>query len=454
MTCLKRSGIGYGNNFEYFYKVFTEFKKHIEKQFPCLGEEPFLLACSGGLDSVVLTHLCAEFGLAFELAHCNFRLRGAASDGDEQFVRQLAIEYNKKIHITHFKTKVYITKNKVSLQMGARTLRYDWFEEIMKEYGIKTLVTAHHADDNLETFLINLSRGTGIDGLTGIPEKTDAIARPLLRFSREQISAYAEVHNLKWREDSSNADTLYLRNKIRHDIVPLLKELHPAFLKNFQKTQGYLFQTAEIVESQINQLKKEFFEEKGDIVRIPIASFTDLVPAQAYIHGIFREYGFTEWDDVINLLSAVSGKEVRSHTHRLLKDRDFLLLTEIGNIDNKIYHIEEGQKEIKEPVKLMIEEVKDWKEKGNHILYIDKEALKYPITIRKWEKGDYFYPLGMEGKKKLSKFFKDKKIDVLTKEKQWLLCSDDEIVWVIGRRADDRFKVSNSTATILKFVLD
>lgn len=451
---MTRSGIGYGINFEYFCKVLTEFKKHIEKQFPCLREKPFLLACSGGIDSVVLTHLCAEAGLAFELAHCNFRLRGAASEGDEQFVRELAIDYNKKIYVTHFETEEYITKNKVSLQMGARELRYDWFAEIMKKNAITTLVTAHHADDNLETFLINLSRGTGIDGLTGIPEKTDTIARPLLRFSREQILAYAGAHNLTWREDSSNADTKYLRNKIRHYIVPSLKELSPTFLNNFQKTQGYLFQTAEIVESQIKQLKNGLFEENGDVVRIPITPFVDLAPIDAYIYLLFKEYGFTEWDDVRNLLSAISGKEVRSRTHRLVKDRDFLLLTKIGDIDNDIYHIKEGQKEVKEPVKLQIEEVKNWKEKGNHILYIDKEALKYPLSIRKWKKGDYFYPLGMAGKKKLSKFFKDEKIDILAKEKQWLLCSGNEIVWVIGRRTDNRFKVSDSTSTILKFVLD
>ena len=402
---------------------------------------------------MVLTDLCARCGMDFSLAHCNFQLRGAESDGDEKFVGYTANILSNKLYITHFDTIGYAQVNKVSVQMSARELRYPWFAEIMEKYGLKTLVTAHHADDNLETFLINLSRGTGIEGLTGIPERTDSIARPLLAFSREQIETYAKDRNIEWREDASNADTKYLRNSIRHQILPLLKALSPSFLDNFKHTQTYLAQTASIAADHILGLKKAIFREEGEIIKIPIAVFADLNPVKGYLYGLFYEYGFTEWNDVENLLTALSGKEVRSKTHRLVKDRDFLLLAEIKSPENRTYQIQENQAEIEKPVKINIKMVDAITETGSHILYVAKNALKYPLVLRKWEKGDYFCPIGMKGSKKLSKFFKDEKMDVIAKENQWLLCSDGAIVWVVGKRADERFKVSESTDEIVKLEL-
>ncbi|WP_373518630.1 tRNA lysidine(34) synthetase TilS, partial [Pricia sp.] len=243
--------------------MLRSFKTHIETKFPELLKTPFLLASSGGIDSMVLTDLCSRCGMDFALAHCNFRLRGTDSDADEEFVAETANRLNKKKYITHFYTMDYVYEHKVSVQMAARSLRYTWFAGLMQKTGIKTLVTAHHADDNLETFLINLSRGTGIEGLTGIPEKTDSISRPLLAFSREQIETYAHDENIEWREDSSNADTKYLRNNIRHQILPLLKALNPNFLENFRKTQTYLVQTASIAADHILGLKEAIFREEG-----------------------------------------------------------------------------------------------------------------------------------------------------------------------------------------------
>ncbi len=413
----------------------------------------FLLACSGGLDSVVLAHLCHALKMDFSIAHCNFRLRGTESDGDEEFTRQLAMKLNKSFFVTHFDTIGYVNKNKVSVQVGARELRYHWFAEIMQENGIKTLVTAHHADDNLETFLINLSRGTGIEGLSGIPAKNETIARPLLKFSREEILEYAKEKKWEWREDSSNSETKYLRNKIRHDIVPVLKELHPAFLQNFGKTQEYVQQTAEITKNHIDTLRSTLLKKHGDIVRIQIQELQQLNPAKAYLYGLFKEYGFTEWYDVVSLLTAMSGKEVRSKSHRLVKDREFLLLSEITDENNSTFSINQADKKIDFPIDLTIEEVKKLGKMASTILYVDKETLNYPLLLRKWKKGDYFYPLGMKGKKKLSKFFKDEKIDIISKDAQWLLCSKTEIVWVVGRRADERFKVTDDTRAILKFEL-
>ncbi len=417
-------------------------------------DQHFLLACSGGIDSMVLVDLCKRSKLDFAVAHCNFRLRGESSEGDEAFVRETAINLNIPYYITHFDTVGYMNNNKVSLLMAARELRYAWFAEIMAANGIERLVTAHHADDDLETFLINLSRGTGIDGLVGIPERTANISRPLLKFSRIEISTYAEEQGVQWREDQTNAETKYLRNNIRHRILPLLKELNPSFLKHFKNTQYYLGQTAEIARNQIEQVREALFLKEDNLIKIPVTSLMTLNPLEGYLYALFKNFGFTEWGDIKNLLSAMSGKEVRSATHRLVKDRDFLLLKTLEPEDHSKYLIYEHEKAIVEPVALTIRMVERMTDFGKNILYVDKNALKYPLTVRKWKKGDYFYPLGLNGKKKLSKFFKDEKIDMISKENQWLLCSEGSIVWVVGRRADDRFKVTEKTSQILKFELN
>ncbi|MGB6153117.1 MAG: tRNA lysidine(34) synthetase TilS [Pricia sp.] len=432
--------------------MFKTFKIHIETKFPELSDKPFLLACSGGIDSMVLADLFVKCGLNFAVAHCNFRLRGAASDADAEFVSDMANENGAKFYTTRFDTIGYVNKYKVSVQMAARELRYAWFTEIMQKNDIPYLVTAHHADDNLETFLINLSRGTGIYGLTGIPEKTDSVARPLLAFSREQIEKYARAEKIEWREDSSNADTKYLRNTIRHKILPELKGLNLNFLENFQKTQRYLSQTAAIVANHLRELRTKIFIQERGITTISVSTLSELRPLQGYLYGLFGEYGFTEWNDVENLLTATSGKELRSGTHRLIKDRDVLLLSAITSDKSLTYQIQENQAQIDYPLHIHIT-AEDIKETGPHILYVAKNALKYPLTLRKWEKGDYFYPFGMKGTKKLSKFFKDEKMDIIAKENQWLLCSDGAIVWVVGKRADARFRVVEGTKNILKFEL-
>jgi len=434
--------------------VLDEFKRHIHNQFPELIQNNFLLACSGGLDSVVLAHLCYQCKLDFTLAHCNFKLRGEESNQDEHFVRELAKKMNKSFLVKEFETHEYVKNRKVSIQMAARDLRYEWFSQLMKERQIKTLVTAHHADDNLETFIINLSRGTGIKGLIGIPSRTRTIARPLLAFSRTQIMEFANSEEITWREDQSNAETKYLRNKIRHEIVPILKELHPTFLKNIIETQKHLQQIGDISDYHIGQIKEELFIKDNEVIRIKIEALQALKPLEAYIHALFIEYGFTEWEDLQHLLTAMSGKVVYSKTHRLVKDRDVLLLSSISDKVETQYEIVESCAQIENPINLSISNVDLIEETGPNVLYVDKETLKYPMTLRKWHKGDYFYPLGMRGRKKISKYFKDEKVDVIAKEKQWLLCSGDDIIWVVGKRADDRYKITNSSKKILKIVLN
>lgn len=435
--------------------MLSEFKTHIKNQFPELKTSKFLLACSGGVDSVVLAHLCYVLELDFSIAHCNFQLRGADSDIDENFVKTLADELNRSFYVTRFNTSDYVSENRVSVQMAARELRYAWFTELMQENTISTLITAHQADDNIETFLINLSRGTGIDGLTGIPSKTTTISRPLLSFSRDQILAYAKANKIAWREDISNTQTKYLRNKIRHVIVPLLKELHPTFQDNFKSTQNYLTDTAQIAKTHINALKSEFFLSDGGVTKIPIAELVKLHPQNTYLFELMKEYGFGKLCDNISvLMTGMSGKEVISKTHRLVKDREYLLLETLSDSNTKVYHIKENQKELITPVHLVIQEVDNIEEVAENILYIDKDTLKYPLVVRKWQKGDYFHPFGMKGKKKLSKYFKDEKIDILSKQKQWLLCSGEEIIWVIGRRADNRYRITKKTRNSIKFILN
>ena len=400
---------------------------------------------------MVLCHLCALNKMDFTIAHCNFQLRGSESDMDAFFVEDLARKLGKKIYIKDFDTANYINNNKVSLQMAARELRYGWFDELMTSHKIKILVTAHQADDNLETFIINLSRGTGIKGLTGIPAKTAKISRPLLLFSRSQIEQYAEIKNIRWREDHTNEETRYLRNKIRYGVIPGLKELHPGFLNNFETTLANLQGSEALLKNYIAELKDRLFEQREDVIKISVASLLKLIPIKTYMYELFNEYGFKEWNDVVGLLNATSGKEVHSGTHRLIKDREYLLLQALCHSINERFVIDAVSGTIREPVPMKIEEVNEMGETSNKILYVDKETLNHKLSIRKWEKGDYFYPFGMRGKKKVSKFYKDEKMDLISKERQWLLCSGDNIIWVMGRRGDDRFKVTPQTKSILKF---
>ncbi len=431
--------------------MFPKFKAHITNAMPFLKGKKLLLACSGGVDSVTLAHLCVAADLDIGLAHCNFNLRGEESDGDEEFVRQLASKLGVEVFVKKFETEQYVKIHRVSVQMAARELRYQWFSELLETKGFDYTLTAHHADDSLETFLINLSRGTGIEGLSGIPEVNEQVVRPLLPFSQQEILDYAKSEKIAWREDSSNASTKYLRNKIRHQIVPVLKELHPTFIQNFLNTQNHLQQTNDLASNHINELKSQLFEQRDGDIKISIAALEQLQPLDAYLYGLFKDYGFTEWNDVKDLLSAMSGKQVVSKTHRLLKDRDFLILSEIKNRMNGTYlvHVDGTPSEL--PIKLKLESVETLEKQGRNVVFLDKEKLNFPLVLRNWEKDDYFYPFGMQGKKKLSKFFKDEKLDVISKEKQWLLCSsDNEIVWVVGKRADERFKVEDSTRQIIK----
>jgi tRNA(Ile)-lysidine synthase len=429
--------------------LLNHFKKNIETDFSFLKGKKLLIACSGGLDSVVLTHLMKNLNSEIALAHCNFSLRGKESDGDEMFVIGLAKNMQISVFAETFDTKKYAKEHKISTQMAARDLRYAWFDEILKDFKFDYLLTAHHLDDTLETFFINLSRGTGLTGLAGIPKKNNKIIRPLLNFSREEILKYAEENNLKWREDSSNLKTDYLRNKLRLEVLPQFKETNEALLKNFQKTQRNIQASQNLIEDYTALVYNLVVSEAVDSYKINIPKIKELPHTDALLYELLNGFGFTEWEDVSNLLDAQTGKQLFSKTHRLIKNREELVLTEI-DLEKRNDEFLVSEEEITSPINLKIEPSKYIGETEKNLIYVASEKLNFPLKLRKWKRGDSFQPFGMKGKKKLSKFFKDEKIPLNEKEKIWLLLSDEKIVWVIGHRMDDRFKVTENTKRILK----
>ncbi|MBA6156030.1 tRNA lysidine(34) synthetase TilS [Tenacibaculum sp. S7007] len=432
----------------------TGFAKHINSNFSFLKEKKLLIAISGGIDSVVLTHLLHQLKYNISLAHCNFQLRGKESDLDEVFIKNLSKDLSIKAYTTQFKTEQFAKELKLSTQLAARKLRYDWFYELTQEYDFDYILTAHHADDNLETFLINLTRGTGLEGLTGIPVINDKIVRPLLAFSQEEINNYATKNNIQWREDASNAETKYLRNKIRHEIIPSLKELNPSLLESFTKTSAFLKQSQQIVNDKIKEVYEEIISEDRGILKINISKLVQLSNPKAYLYQLLKDYKFTEWNDVYHLIYAQSGKKVSTNLHTLLKDRDFLLLLRTDKkspSNQEPIIINKENTRITNPINLLFENVHQQKKINTNSIYVDKNLLNYPLSLRKWREGDYFYPSGMIGKKKISKYFKDEKLSVFDKENIWLLCSnDDKIIWVVGKRQDKRFFPTSKTTELLK----
>ncbi|HEY9170031.1 MAG TPA: tRNA lysidine(34) synthetase TilS [Lutibacter sp.] len=443
----------------------AELIEHINTKFSFLHDKNLLIAISGGIDSVVLTHLFHKLNFTISLAHCNFSLRGKESNEDEEFVKDLGEKLQIPTYSNKFETDAYATEKGISTQMAARELRYNWFQKIAKENNLDYIITGHQKDDVLETFLINFTRGTGLDGLTGIPEIQGNIVRPFMIFTRNEILVYATKKKILWREDRTNSSIRYVRNKIRHKVVPVLKELNPNLLDTFYNTLDNLKGSQQIVKDCIQNVIEKTTKTHKNELHFSIPALKKLGNPKIYLFEILREYSFTQWSDIADLLDCQSGKQVFSKTHRLLKDRDVLILSKILQQEEvERFEIQENTDEIKTPINLKFESVDipfDTKNHQNKIfdelifddnttISIDFNKIEFPLILRKWQKGDYFFPIGLNGKKKVAKFFKDEKLSLIEKENTWLLCSKNEIIWVVRKRMDDRFKVTKSTSKILK----
>ncbi len=451
--------------------LLQQYQEYIISQNLFPKEKHLLIAVSGGADSVVLCHLTREAGYGFSIAHCNFCLRGEESDRDEAFVRSLAHQMNVPFYIKKFSTRDYVADHAVSLQVAARHLRYAWFKEIVEgEWkpenkngrGSDTVpdlvLTAHHADDNIETLLMNFFKGSGIKGLQGIPVKNKNIIRPLLFATKADVLEWASLNNIQWIEDSSNQETKYTRNYLRHQIIPVIEKTFPQIKENLTDSIKRFGDIELLYRQAIEIHKKKLLEYKDDEVHIPVMKLKNLIPLETVFYEIIKDYGFSaaQVGEALKLLQSATGKYIRSHTHQLLRNRSWLIMTPLHTSQPGILTIEkETEAIVFENGKLEIREREYDNKPFSRIKaeFLDAKNLQYPLILRKWKAGDYFYPLGMRKKKKLSRFLIDQKIPQHQKEKTWVLESAKKIIWVVGLRIDDRFKVTPNTKKIIEFSL-
>ena len=445
-------------------ELLQNFLAYIKKENLFTKKDHLLIAVSGGADSSVLCALCAAAGFSFSLAHCNFKLRGEESDRDEMFVKKLSEHLGVKLFLKSFDTISQSKLNKTSIEETARNLRYDWFKQLLHDSKatdnpFSFLLTAHHADDNVETVMMNFFRGTGIKGLRGILPKQQQIIRPLLFAKRNEIIEYATANKVNYLTDSSNASNDYTRNLFRNEILPLIEKVYPEALNNVLRNIERFAAVEYLYDESIVQIKQNLIEKKGDEIHIPVLKLLKTKPLQTVIYEIIKDAGFTalQVNEVEKLLHSDSGKYIKSASHIILLNRKWLIISPITpsqetkniNVEENVGNIlfEEGTLQISPstvPEKFAGDAV---------TVYIDGVNFKYPLLLRKWKTGDYFYPLGMTKKKKLSRFFIDLKLSLLQKEKCWVLESDKKIVWVIGYRIDERYKITSSSKQIVKLNL-
>ncbi|HKL66812.1 MAG TPA: tRNA lysidine(34) synthetase TilS [Bacteroidales bacterium] len=417
--------------------------------------DKIIVALSGGRDSAVLLHLLNSSGYKVAAAHCNFQLRGEESEEDEKFVEKYCGSLNVKLYKTRFATSEYAEKHGISIQMAARDLRYEWLEKIRSVEGYDLIAIGHNLNDSVETLLINLIRGTGLKGLTGIKEKTERVIRPLLFASREIIDQYIRENRLEYREDSSNSETKYTRNKIRHNVLPIFRDINPSFLESIDETTEHLSSAWDIYKSAIREKKNEIVKGTESRYRISTDSLSSLQHRETWIFEIFRDWGFgrLQAKEISDLLKSPSGKQLHSDTHTITRDRTKLLITvKSKKSPGKII-------EIKSPEELKDSFLTDNAEiikadkfsliSDNNYACLDASMISFPITIRKWEEGDYFYPLGMKGRKKISDFLVDIKVPLPDKDSIYVLEMNGKIIWVAGYRIDNRFRVKTSSTDIL-----
>jgi tRNA(Ile)-lysidine synthase len=436
--------------------VVKEFKQYIEQQKLCNLDNRILVAVSGGIDSVVMLDLFVEASYQIAIAHCNFQLRGKESDGDEQFVKNLGEKYGIKVFAKSFETKDYANYQKLSIQEAARDLRYSWFEELLYENDFDYVAVGQHADDQVETFFINLLRGSGLAGLRGMPLKRGNIIRPLLFANRKQIIMHTEENDLNFREDSSNKEDTYLRNKIRLNLLPELEKLHTKAPVAIVESMNNLNEADVLLKQLMDEKYNSLFSEKEGFILVSKDDVVKLQPMDSWLFYLMKRFGFNR-DTTNSMTDAIIrmqiGQSFVSETHEAIIDRKNLLIRPMTEIDLKEYFVQRRQDKITDPLILNFERIPNsetFKIKSDaRVAQLDEGKLTYPLKIRRWQHGDRFTPFGMKGSKLLSDFFIDNKINLFEKQNIWLLISGNDIVWVIGHRISEKYKITRQTETVL-----
>jgi tRNA(Ile)-lysidine synthase len=441
--------------------MLAAFKNHISTHFPELFSVPIAIAISGGKDSTVLAYLLHQLDLKFDLIHCNFNLRGAESDADQLFVEGLAKKWSCKLYIESFETEKIAQSRGVSIQMAARELRYQAFDHIAAIHDIKQVLVAHHLDDQLETFLINLGRGAGLHGLTGIRERNGIITRPLLVFNSSQISDFALKNKIDWREDSSNSTTKYLRNQLRHEVIPLLYEALPHLKGNFSNTLNYLEGSELLLDVEVARFRESGTKTNQGNLEISIEKLKATVKPEVYLFELLKEYNFN-LPDALELLDAENGKSIPSGSRRLTKDRGVLVLSKQAD-GNPIYlEIDQSMERLKlegyqlEFRNIAVEDPLEYVKSANssNKILLDAAGLEYPLVLRNWQHGDRMQPYGLKGSKLISDLLTDGKIPSLEREKALVLTSGSAILWLVGIRASKHHKITSITKSIIEITLD
>lgn len=425
--------------------------------------DSLLVAVSGGIDSVALVHLLHTTGYRFSMVHCNFGLRGEESEADEVFVQQLANQYGVALFHKYLNAKHYAAQEQISIQVAARNLRYHWFDLLLQQYHYQYLLTAHHQNDMLETVLYNLTKGTGIAGLHGIKPQNGHLIRPLLFATKNEIVNYAQQNQLTWREDSSNQSSKYSRNLIRNEVVPILKRINPNLEQTMQNTIERLAAVERIFDAEIEKLRLKVVSGEGK-QNSPIYIAIEQLKAEnelvVKLYELLKPYNFNyvQTQQIIDSLYKTAGRSFETATHSLVKDRNQLVIVPKIETDTTILQLApETNYAVNPYFELHIEcfeKISSYEVNRNAALAcLDKSCLVFPLVVRLWQEGDKFQPLGMRGMKKVSDFLTDKKIPLNLKSQVWVLCSGKEIVWVIGHRIDERYKVQETTKEVYQLSL-
>ena len=427
--------------------MLPKLKRFIAKNKLLIDEDRLLLAVSGGKDSVCLLHLFTQLDYPLAVAHCNFLLRGEESNKDEQFVRSLSEHYELPFFCKRFDTKTYSKEKSISTQMAARELRYNWFADL----GFDKIATAHHQDDNIETLLLKKNRKASLEGLCGIPLINKNIIRPFLVFSSKEIKEYLLENNHFWREDASNESTDYQRNEIRLKQLPKMEKqdsnVRTKLLQELTDNQ----KRYDLLLKEVDKIRPLVWRKQNNHVEFLFKTLLNHPQKEELMYELLKEYGAFPWKDVFALTKAISGKEIRNEKYRLLKDRESILVIEQHKKIEQTVFIDNDLKSIYAPITLSFSIVQGKQEidlSNSSIAALDFEKLSFPLTLRKWQKGDFFIPLGMQGRKKVSDYMIDQKFTILQKENTWVLCSNNEIVWLVGHRLDDRFKLVAQTEKV------